>query len=367
MGGGWRIGRIAGTEVRIDPSLLVIAGLLIYSRWVDLSNPRIFPGTGAGLASALAVAGAFMFFASILLHELAHAAVARARHIQVDGITLWMFGGATHARIDSRGPLDEFLIAVVGPGTSLAIGAVLVGMAHLLSHGPVWFVVDQLGRLNVLLAVFNVLPGFPLDGGRILRSIVWSITRNLSTATVVAARVGQVFGAGFLGYGLSQGLSHQDYSQLWLAFIGFMLMQAATATLAQERRLRRLNDTLAGAVMKPPPAAIPGDMPVSQARATYLDGRTGAFPVIDGGHVVGFVSAATLDGVLTDRPIREVVTSSTAAITVAPTETVRNVLGHLQEARATIALVMDSGRLVGVIGEDDVAALLGAGTPARSS
>jgi Zn-dependent protease len=365
MGGGWRIGKIAGTEVRVEPSLLIIAGLLIYSRWLILSDPRIFPTTSAGLASIIAVVGAFLFFASILVHELAHAAVSKARHIEVEGITLWMFGGATHARSDSRGPLDEFLIAVVGPATSLALGIGFLGVASVLPPGPIHYAVQELGSLNVLLAVFNVLPGFPLDGGRILRSIVWSVTRNLSTATIVAARVGQVFGAGFLGYGISQGIGRQDFSLLWLAFIGYMLMQAATATIIQERRTRTLNATVAGAVMRPPPPSIPGDMTVGQARATYLTGRTGAFPVIDGGRVIGFVSAETVDGMWDERPIREVVTSSAAAVVVAPTDPVSSVLQHLQDGRVAVALVMDGGRLVGVIGPEDVSALLSSPATAR--
>jgi Zn-dependent protease len=361
MGGGWRIGKIAGTEVRVDPSLVVIAGLLVYSRWVELSSP-VFPRTAPGVVFLLAVAGALMFFGSILLHELAHAGVAKARGIEVEGITLWMFGGATHARVDSRGPLDEFLIAVVGPGTSLGLGIGLLGLARVLPFGPEWFVVHELGKLNILLAAFNVLPGFPLDGGRILRSVVWAVTRSFTRATVVAARVGQVFGAVFIGLGISLGLRQQNLGMVWLAIIGWMLLQAATATLAEERRAHRLSDSRASALMRPPPVAIPGTMTVAEARTTYLEGRNGAFPVMDGGAVIGFVSAESTRDLAADRPIREVASGSAAAVIVEPSDPVGVVLDRLRHGGAAIALVIDEGRLVGVIGEEDVAALLDRGS-----
>jgi CBS domain-containing protein len=222
-----------------------------------------------------------------------------------------------------------------------------------------------MGWINVFLAAFNVLPGFPLDGGRVLRSIVWAATGKLGTATVVAARVGQVFGAVCVGLGVGLGLARQDFFYVWLGIIGLILLQAATATLAQERRIRTLTGTPAAAVMRAPPPAIPAEMPVGQARATYLDGRDGAFPVMAGDLLLGFVSAATIDGREPERPVREAATSPEAAITVAPTDPVSSVLERLHQRKASIALVIDGTRLVGVVGPDDVEALLRAGPPSR--
>jgi CBS domain-containing protein len=284
--------------------------------------------------------------------------VARSRHIEVEGITLWMFGGATHARVDSRGPGDEFLIAVVGPGTSFAIGFGLLALAHALPYGPEWFVVHELGRLNILLGAFNMLPGFPLDGGRVLRSVVWALTGSLMKATSVAARVGQVFGAVFIGLGISVGLRDQNINGLWFAVIGWMLLQAATGTIAQQRRERTLADTPVNALMRPPPAAIPGDVSVGEARASYIRGRDGAFPVMDGGAVIGFVSLDTTTDVASERPVREVATGSDSVVVVGPADPASQVLDRLQEGRTTIALVVGDGRLVGVVGQNDIAGLL---------
>jgi Zn-dependent protease/predicted transcriptional regulator len=359
MGGeGWRLGRIAGIEVRVDPSLIVIAAIIVYSRWVTFGNQGLFPGTSSGQALTLAVTMAIAFFLSIFIHELGHAVVARLRHIEVDGITLWMFGGATRTRVDSRGPVDEFLIAAIGPLTSFLLGVGLLALANTLDPGPTQAMVHDLGWINRTLAIFNVLPGFPLDGGRILRSIVWAATGNLSKATVVAARVGQVFGAALIVFGLVLGVTRQDLGMLWLALIGWILLQAATATVTNERQTRALTQTQARDVMRAPPATIPGDLPVEQARATYLRGRTGAFPVMDAGRVAGFVSDATLNGAAPDRPVREMATSADAVVVVGPTDPVRAVADRLQAAHASVALVVDHGTVVGVVGEPEVAALL---------
>src|SRR5207244_12148707 len=130
---------------------------------------------------------------------------------------------------------------------------------------------------------FNVLPAYPMDGGRVLRSVIWAITRSQSKGTVAAARVGQLFGMGFLAYGIARGVVQQDFRFLWLATIGFLLLQAATATLTQQRRTRVLAETRAAALMRPPPTAIPADTPVGRVREAYVHGRAGAFPVLEDG------------------------------------------------------------------------------------
>jgi Zn-dependent protease len=359
MGGeGWRLGRIAGIEVRVDPSLIVIAAIIVYSRWVTFGNQGLFPGTTSAQALVLAITMAVAFFLSILIHELGHAVVARIRHIEVEGITLWMFGGATRTRGDSRGPFDEFVIAAIGPLTSFVLGVGLLALADTMHPGPAQAMVHDLGWINRTLAIFNVLPGFPLDGGRILRSIVWGVTGSLSVATVVAARVGQVFGAALVAVGLVLGVTRQDFSMLWLALIGWILLQAATATVTNERQTKALSRTQARDVMRTPPPTIPGEMPVEQARATYLRGRTGAVPVMDAGRVAGFVSDATLNGAAPERPVREMATSAGAAVVVAPTDPVSVVAERLSATHAGVALVVDHGTVVGVVGEPEVEALL---------
>jgi Zn-dependent protease len=332
--------------------------LIVSSRWVEFTSlPGRYRATG-GAALTLAVLSALLFFGSLLLHELGHAAVARARHIGVDGITLWMFGGATQTRSDAKGPVDEFLISIVGPVINLAIGGVLLAVAGAMPIGAGRVLVHDLGYLNVLLGVFNVLPGFPLDGGRVLRSIIWALTHSLSTATLVAARVGQVFGIAVAAYAVVRATQFRDPSLLWMALVGVILFQAATATVAEERRTRALSRIRAADAMRAPPSAVPPEMPVGTVRDAVLAGREGAFPVMAGPNLLGFVSRTMLAGMSADRPVGEAAAGRDAAAVVPVTAPLSEVVPRMRSSTGGLALVVDGERLVGVIGPEDVAAAL---------
>jgi Zn-dependent protease len=355
MGRGWRIGTIGGIEIRADPSVLFICVLIVSSRWVEFTSlPPRFRLSGPG-AMTLAVLSALLFIGSLLLHELGHAAVARARHIGVDGITLWMFGGATQTRSDAKGPLDEFLISVVGPVTNLVLGGLFIGLASRMPVGAWQVLVHETGYLNVLLGVFNVLPGFPLDGGRVLRSIVWAVSGSLSIGTLVAARVGQVFGIVLAGYGVVRATQFQDYGLLWMALIGVILFQGATATVAEERRTRALSRIKAADAMRPPPSSVAPEMPVGTVRDAVLAGREGAFPVMAGPNLLGFVSRTMLDGMSPERPVGEAAAGRDAAAVVTATAPLSEVVPRMRSSSGGLALVVDGDRLVGVIGPEDVA------------
>lgn len=355
MGGrGWRIARIGGVDIRVDSSWVVIAALIVYSRWVVFGDPARFPGTGTAGALAFAVLAAILFFGSVLVHETAHAVTSILRHIEVESITLWMFGGATQQRTESRGPLDEFLVAGVGPAASLALGLVFLLVDPALPAGPAREVFRDLGGINLLLAAFNVLPGFPLDGGRLLRAAVWRATGSQSKATIVAARVGQAFGIALVAVGLAAGIARQDFGLLWLALIGWFLLQAATITIGEDRRRRLLSASRVRDVMSPPPPSIPADLPVAEA-ARFFDSHQGeAFPVMDDGRVVGFVSASTAAAVAPDRPVREATVDPGTVLQARPEESMEDVTDRLGEERTAAVLVVDAGRLVGVIEPEDV-------------
>src|SRR5512132_275246 len=195
FGTSWRVGRVAGIEVRIDSSWAVIALLITYSMYLRLSI--LYPELSGGGAVGLAVVSAVLFFGSVLVHELAHALVAPARGIRVQDITLFLFGGATRARVESRGPGDEFLIAVVGPLTSGLLAGLFWAVASLgrdVLSVPLAGTFGYLAWTNLLLAGFNLVPGFPLDGGRLLRAAIWKATGSLARATRVASLAGQAVG-----------------------------------------------------------------------------------------------------------------------------------------------------------------------------
>src|SRR5919112_2048753 len=203
FGTAWRVGRIAGIEVRIDSSWVVIALLITYSMYLRLSS--LYPELSGGGAVGLAVGSAVLFFGSVLVHELAHALVAQARGIRVQDITLFLFGGATRAKVDSRGPGDEFLIALVGPLTSgllAGLFAVVAGLGGEVLTRPLAGTFGYLAWTNLLLAGFNLVPGFPLDGGRLLRSAIWKATGSLSRATRIASAAGQGVGWLLVAFGV---------------------------------------------------------------------------------------------------------------------------------------------------------------------
>jgi Zn-dependent protease len=355
FGGGWRVGRIAGVDIFIHPSLLVIAGLLVVQRWTAFSER--FPGLSTATLIALAVSGAVLFFASILAHELGHALVSKARHIPVAGITLLLFGGLTQTRADSKRPIDEFLITAVGPVTNGVLGVVflLLRNAVVNSNPAVATMFDELSWINFFVAVFNLIPGFPMDGGRVFRSIVWRVTGNPVTATRVAARVGQVFAIGLIAWSLLVSFQRSQADGLWFAFIGVILLSGATAALAQTSRQSRVSGATAGDVMSTPPPAVPPDMPLAEARHRFLDGHDGeAFPVVEHGRLIGFVSPRTARDAPPDGAVRTAL-AAPAGVVIADRDTpFEDVIARLQSAGTDTALVFDDGRLVGVIEQDDI-------------
>ena len=215
---GFRLGSIFGFEIRVDFSWFVILFLIVWS-FSGVVFPARYPNQSSQVYFAMGVVAALLFFGSILAHELSHSLVARSKGIPVEGITLFIFGGIAHTRMEAENPGDEFVIAGVGPLASLVIGAVF---------GAIWWIGSQAGLstavtavagylafLNVVLAVFNLLPGFPLDGGRLFRSIVWKLTGDITTATRWATQGGSILGYALMGLGALQLLGGAVVAEAW--------------------------------------------------------------------------------------------------------------------------------------------------------
>jgi Zn-dependent protease len=286
-----RIAAIRGVEVRLDPSLGVLALLLAWLLWT-----RFTPAFGTPIGGTMAVAGSLLFFASILAHELAHAFEAMHRDIEVRAITLLLFGGVTEMHAESKHPRDEFVIAAVGPYVSLVCAAVfhLVGVLTAQAVGPVAAapVVELtllLAYLNVLLAVFNLVPGAPLDGGRVLRAALWWLWKDRRRAVRGAARAGQAFGFLVVVFGVFEfaaGLELAALGGLWWILIGGFLFTAARAELRRDDARAALVDRTAADVLGPPPAVVAADVPVA---GIGLDDDTAD-------HVLVRSPAGTVDG-----------------------------------------------------------------------
>lgn len=281
MGPGWKVGRLAGIDLAIHPSWLVIAFLVTYSL-AEFQLPVEFPGWTTPAYWLVSAATALLFFASVLAHELSHALVARRFGLKVDGITLFIFGGATTIDSDSRTPREEALIAVAGPAMSIVIGLALIGLSLVVGQPQLAALLGWLGFINLLLGAFNLIPGFPMDGGRVLRAILWKVRGDRLGATRNAALVGRGVAYLLIGFGVFLALRPGGtiFSGLWLALIGWFLSNAAEATMAQagvERSLRgvRVRD----AMEVNPPSVSPNEAVSDLVQERLLRGDDRSFLV----------------------------------------------------------------------------------------
>jgi Zn-dependent protease/CBS domain-containing protein len=292
MGSGWKVGRLAGIEIAIHPSWLVIAFLVTYSLAVA-RFPFDFPGWTSAVYWIVAAATAALFFGSVLAHELSHAIVAQRFGLKVEGITLFIFGGATTIEADSRTPREEALIAIAGPATSLAIGIALVAANVVIAHEQIGALVGWLGLINILLGLFNLIPGFPMDGGRILRALIWRWRGDQLAATRNAALVGRIFAYGLIAFGVFLALQPGGlFSGLWLALIGWFLSNAAEATATQAGLERSLQGVRVRDAMDLEPPWVTPNEPVNELVNTrMLRGEDRSFLVRhDDGGLAGIVT-----------------------------------------------------------------------------
>jgi len=360
FGTAWRVARIAGIEVRVDSSWVVIALLITYSMYLRAS--LLYESLSTVGAVGLAILAALLFFGSVLVHELAHALVSQARGIRVQDITLFLFGGATRARVESRGPADEFLIAAVGPLTS-GILAGLFGVMNLLGRDalpePLAGTLGYLAWTNLLLAGFNLVPGFPLDGGRLLRSAIWRATGSLRRATRIASLAGQAVGWLLVAAGVGWLLAGDLAGGIWFAFIGWFLVQAARSSY-EELQLRDMlrgveaEDVMAGDLLR-----IPPDLSLQDAVDDYfMRYDHGAFPVDEQGRTIGLLTLRGVRRVPREqwpaRRVREFMVPLGDQVVVAPDARMDQVLGKLQDGEAGRVLVVQDGEVVGIITPSDL-------------
>jgi Zn-dependent protease len=351
FGRGFRIATIRGVPVNVDSSWIWIAVLLVVTFWSRLD--REFPDLTGPEGFGYAVFGALVFFGSVFLHEAAHAITARANGIAVHGITLVFFGGFTAARADEKGPGPAFAIAALGPGTSLGLAGVFWVLARLseTTSGPLPGLFSYVSWVNLFMAVFNALPGLPLDGGRMLQSVVWRVTNDRQKGTRIAARAGLFVGGAVIAAAFV-ALAYRELGYaVWGGIIGLFIFRGAQAS---EQRIGidgRLASATVAEAMDPPPPAVPADLSLSQTLDRFLRGHEEeAFPVIQDGKVIGMVSfnsARELGGRDPLRPAMDAIIPLEHVLVARPDERLDEVSARLGTDR--VALVLRDGRLVGAI------------------
>jgi Zn-dependent protease/CBS domain-containing protein len=355
LGASLRLGTILGVEVGVHASWLVIALLLTTSLAIGYF-PSAVPGGGAVQDWVLGSVAAALFFASVLAHELAHSVVARRRGLDVRSITLFIFGGVSNLAGEAKEPGAEFQIAIVGPLTSFVIAALAFGVATAVSGVPaVEATTSYLAFVNAAVGLFNLVPGFPLDGGRVLRSIVWSATNDLRRATEVAATVGQIVAWGLVLYGFWRVLDGDLIGGIWLVAIGWFLQNAAVASLQQtvlESRLRRLR---VRDVLLPDPAGVPASTPLPELiESAMLPGARRAVAVVDdSGRLEGLVTLSDVARVPPEerprRRVAEVMTPRERLASVASTAPLFEAIAALGSGDYEQVPVVDGDRFVGLL------------------
>jgi Zn-dependent protease len=380
MNRGIRIAKLFGIKIRIDWSWLLILLLVVWN--LSFAFSQMHPDWGLPLSITMGVIAALLFFLSVLLHELAHSLVAKKQGIPVDSITLFLFGGVANIREEPKSPGNEFVMAILGPVTSLVIGFVLLLLAglglqplQLMGQNPMEIleaftpartIILWLGSVNVVLGLFNLIPGFPLDGGRVFRSILWAITQNLRKATRWASIVGQaiawlmivsgiamIFGVQipFFGQGLVNGV--------WLILIGLFLNTAAS-TGYQQLMVRDLLEAVPVRRMtKRNPPTVPADITVESLVENYImQTDDHAFPVIEDDRLVGIVCLDDVRGLQSElrstKLVSDIMTPRSEIKTIAPDDDAYEALMTISRHAFRQLVVMEGEEVVGLIRRQDI-------------
>ena len=363
-----RLGNIFGVEIRLDYSWFIIFILITWSL-AGHYFPGAHPGWSAGAYWALAALTSALFFTSVVIHELAHSLVSRAFGTPVHDITLFIFGGAAHMSEEPRRAREELLMALAGPGASLGLAGLfyLLWSLTLEIAGPTHALAGWLAWINLMLALFNLIPGFPLDGGRVLRAIVWGATGNSRRATLIAAGAGRLVAFGFIFYGIWQIFGGNWADGLWIAFIGWFLDGAATQSvrhLAAEKLMA--GHTVREAMLTDCPHVLPQltlDVVVDQVARP--SGRR-CFPVMEQSRLSGLLTLGEIAEVPRDRwpttHVADIMVPLAELKVVRPEDALTTVLERMAAEDVNQFPVLEDERFVGMVSRDTLLTFLRART-----
>lgn len=379
MGGersGVRLFSVFDIEIRLDWSVLIIFALIVYSLGGGLF-PQWHPDWTPAISWLTALAAGVIFFASLLAHELSHSLMARRFGIRVPRITLFLFGGMAEIEAEARTPKEEFAIAVVGPLMSLALGVMFTSIASaamgadLLARlatdpegamaelSPVITACIWLGSVNVMLAVFNLVPGFPLDGGRVFRALVWWLTGDALRATRLAASAGRAVGWAIIALGFWNILVVKNLGGLWLVLIGWFLTHLARSSYSQMVTERSLRSVRIDDVMRTRFDTVPADVALDVFVEDYLlRSSQQLWPVLDGERVIGTIAFEDVATIPAEQRHGRRVVDHTVALDDRPTldasEMATTALRRLASLGDAPVVVLRGGRVVGLVRAADV-------------
>jgi Zn-dependent protease len=356
-----RLFRIAGISISVDASWLIILALLTWT--LTTAFRGVHPNASAGEYWTMGLVTALAFFVCIVLHELGHALVARRLGIPLRGITLFLFGGVAELEGEPRSAGAEFLMAVAGPLVSAVLALMCAALA-IAGGQTAWpwqvvLVLEYLAAINLSVLVFNLVPAFPLDGGRVLRSILWAATRNLRRATYWASLCGRGFSWLLIGVGVLEFIFGDHIGGVWMFLIGLFLGQAASSGYQQVLIREALEGEPVRRIMDPSPVTAPPSLDLQHWVEDYVyRGRQKAFPVAEDGLLEGVIDTSALSrfprGEWSLHTVGEAMRQDTSSLSVPPDADAFQALERMQRTGASRLLVTDGGRLVGVVSRRDL-------------
>lgn len=360
MPGSLRIARIAGLDIYIHVSWLIILVFLTFSLATSWF-PATYPGYSASTYFLLGIIAALLLFVSVLLHELAHSIVARARGLPVHNIVLFIFGGVSNIEQEPQTPGTEFFMAFVGPLTSLIIGALSYGLLALIrgSHSLVEPILAYLGVANILLGIFNLIPGFPLDGGRVLRSIIWKVTGNVQRATTIATFVGQAFAYLFILWGILLFFTGAIFNGLLIIFTGWFLLNAAQTSRAQSTLDTAFRGVTVSQIMSANVMTVPANISLQRLVDEYFlpQGLRSAL-VMQADQLAGLITLSDIRHVPREQwsqtPVGLAMIPVERLHTVTPQQGLREALPLMTGQDVNQLPVVQDGKLVGVLTREGI-------------
>lgn len=351
------IGKLLGFEIRFDLTWLMLVAFIVWTL-----SAGFFPAAYAELSTAtyvwMGILGAAGLFASIVLHELAHSVVGRHLGMEVHGITLFAFGGAAELGDEPKTPRVEFLMAIAGPAMSVVLAGLFYGLGILLVvlevPAPIIAVISYLVMINLILAAFNMLPAFPLDGGRVLRAALWSWRNDLVWATRVASLIGGGLGIGLVLLGILNAVYGNLIGGVWLFLIGLFIRAAASSANQRLQMQQTLDDVPVRRLMKQHPVAVRSQLSVDRLVEDYLLGRSlKCVPVVEDGRLLGYVGVDEVKSVPAGErhryTVADVMKPVDAAATLAPDVGATVALTRLQRNGGGRLFVVEDGALLGVV------------------
>lgn len=363
--GSVRVGRLAGIPIGVQPLWLLIVGLITWSLGA-VYYPDQVSGIVPAAAYGLGLLSALLLFASILLHELGHALVARRHGVEIEEIDLWLLGGVARMSGYPKAASDELRFALAGPGVTLAI-AMVFGLAALVlpasTPSAVNAVIAYQLVVNVVILCFNLLPAFPLDGGRVARALIWRYTGDISRATSTAASIGRGLGYGMIGLGVFSALAG-GYGGLWLALIGVFVVVAAKAEEGGLRVRLAFSGREARSLMTFPAVSVPAEITVGEAvRDYFVPRRFSAFPVVEGERLVGLIDRTTVERLSPDQRASTTVSAACIddpSLIVSESQDVAELLERASFQRVGRAIVVAADGRLGILSITDVKQVLAA-------